>query len=119
MTNKALRFATVGCVLVVIAMAAVALVLVDKPHFGFLVGTWFLAVISSGVIVGGLVLLIATWNLPQRGTWRGVVLFIWALVALTSPVFGIMFLFPWGVLALTLPLIIWILATMPRAPIAA
>jgi hypothetical protein len=116
MTNKALRFATIGCALVVIAMVAVALVLFDKPHFGFLVGTWFLEVVSCGVIVGGLVLLIAAWNLPERATWRGVVLFIWALVALTSPVFGIMFLLPWALLALTLPLIIRILMTLRRTP---
>jgi hypothetical protein len=35
-----------------------------------------------------------------------VTLLLWALIALTSPAFGMLFLVPWGVLALTLPIVI-------------
>jgi len=59
--------------------------------------------------VGAILLLIGTWMLPLRKTWRGIVLFVWALIAITSPLFGWMFLFPWGLLALSLPLVVWIL----------
>jgi hypothetical protein len=31
---------------------------------------------------------------------------VWALIALTSPAFGFLFLLPWGFLAVTLPLVI-------------
>jgi hypothetical protein len=44
--------------------------------------------------------------LPERASWRGIVLILWAVIALTSPLFGIMFLRPWGILAIRLPLII-------------
>ena len=106
--------ATIGCSLIVLAMAVVALVLFDKPHFGWLVGTWFLEIISSGVIVGSIVLLLGAWNLPERKSWRGVLLLVWGLVALTSPAFGIMFLLPWGLLALSLPFVVAILITLFR-----
>jgi hypothetical protein len=101
-----LTVATTGVVLVVIAMAVSALVILDKEHFGWLVGSAFLPVITSGVMVGAILVLIAAWKLPQRKTWRGIALILWALIALTSPAFGFLFLFPWGVLALTLPVII-------------
>jgi hypothetical protein len=123
MTNNAnvpasrgwLRLAIAGCVLVTIAMITVALVLFDKSHFGSLVGTWFLPVIASGVIVGGLLLFIAAWNLPVRTSWRGWVLMIWGLIAVTSPALGIMFLLPWALLAVSLPLVIRVLATISRS----
>jgi MFS family permease len=104
--------ATIGCALVVLAMLVSALVLFDKPHFGSLVGTWFLPIITSGVFVGAAILLVAAWNLPERKTWRGIVLMIWALIALTSPAFGFLFLGPWTLLALSLPVVIWILIGM-------
>jgi len=91
--------ATIGVALATLAMLTIALVMLDKSHFGWMVGTWFLEIISSGMIAGGL----------ERKTWRGIVLIVWALVAVTSPGFGILFLFPWAVLALSLPLIIAIL----------
>ena len=122
MTNNAnvpasrgwLRLAIIGLALVVIAMITVALVMLDKPHFGFLVGTWFLPVITSGVIGGGLLMLIAALNLPIRWTWRGWVLIFYGLIAVTSPLMGMMFLLPWGVLALSLPLVIRMLVTLRR-----
>jgi len=95
-------------------MLAVALVILDKPHFGRMVGTWFLPIITGGMLVGGLALLISGWFLPERKSWRGITLMLWGLVALTSPAFGIMFLFPWGLLALTLPLVVAILRTFFR-----
>src|SRR5688572_1064947 len=96
-----LMIAAIGAALVVIAMVVVALVIADKEHFGWLVGSAFLPIITSGVLVGAAVLLIGAWNLPQRKTWRGYTLLAWGLIALTSPVFGIMFLLPWGLLVLT------------------
>jgi hypothetical protein len=111
-----LILATVGCALVVLTLVVVGLVLVDKKHFGSMVGPMFLPIITGGIFVGALLVLIATSLLPIRRTWRGIVLFAWALVALTSPLFGIMFLLPWGVLVLALPLVLWILFGLWRGP---
>jgi MFS family permease len=104
-----LIMATIGVALATSAMLTIALVMLDKTHFGWMVGTWFLEIISSGMIGGGAVLLAGAVFLPERKTWRGIVLIVWALMAITSPAFGILFLFPWAVLALSLPLIIAIL----------
>jgi hypothetical protein len=109
-----LILATIGCAMVVVAMATVALVIIDKPLFGRLAGARFLEVITSGVMVGSVILLVGAWNLPERKSWRGVVLLVWGLVGITSPAFGIMFLLPWGLLALSLPLVVWILVTLFR-----
>ena len=106
--------ATVGVILVVLALAVVCLVIVDKPHFGGLVGSSFLPIITGGIFLGAILLAVATWNLPIRKTWRGAVLFIWALVALTSPLFGYLFLLPWAVLVVTLPVVAWILFGLHR-----
>jgi hypothetical protein len=99
---------TIGCTLITLALIVVALVLPDKAHFGWLVGSLFLEVVSSGVIVGSLVLLVGAWNLPGRKRWRGITLLAWGLVALTSPLFGILFLLPWGLLVLLLP-VVWMI----------
>jgi hypothetical protein len=107
--------AAIGCGLVVLAMAVSALVLFDKPHFGWLVDTWFLPVITSGCIVGAVLMLIGVLKLPERWTWRGIVLLVWALIALTSPIFGFLFLAPWSVLVLMLPLVIPLFVTLFRA----
>ena len=109
---------TIGCALVVLTLIVVCLVLVDKTHFGSMVGPMFLPIITSGIFLGALLVLIGTSMLPIRRTWRGIVLFVWALVALTSPLFGFMFLLPWGVLVLALPLVLWILFGLWRGPIA-
>jgi MFS family permease len=100
---------TAGCAMIVLAMIVVALVILDKPHFGSLVGTWFLEIITSGLMVGSVLVLVGAWNLPQRKNWRGRLLLAWGVIALTSPAFGLMFLLPWGVLVLTLPVVISIL----------
>jgi len=55
---------------------------------------------------------IATLFLPERTSWRGIVLLLWSLIAVTSPLFGPLFLVPWGILAVTSPLIIWIFRTL-------
>jgi hypothetical protein len=110
-----LMLAAIGCALVVLAMIVCALVLIDKETFGWLVGTPFLAVMASGCLVGGLLVLVGTLKLPERWTWRGIVLLVWALIALTSPAFGFLFLLPWSVLVVTLPLVIPIFVTLFRA----
>ncbi len=97
-----------------LAMAVVALVLLDKPHFKGLVGGAFLPVITSGVLLGSILVIVGALMLPERKSWRGIFLVIWGLIALTSPVFGYLFLFPWGVLVLLLPVVISILVTLSR-----
>ena len=109
MSNRGLVLATIGVVLVALALLVVLLVIADKPHFGWLVGSAFLPIMAGGIFLGAILLLIGTWMLPWRTTWRRIVLFVWALIAITSPLFGIMFLLPWAVLALSLPLVVWIL----------
>jgi len=106
--------ATIGVVMVAITLIVSTLITFDKPHFGFLVGTWFLPIITSGVIAGALLLLVAAFALPERKSWRGIVLIIWALIALTSPLFGLLFLLPWALLAVTSPIVIAILRTLFR-----
>lgn len=109
-----LLLAVAGCGFVVLAMVVSFLTLIDKPHFGWMVGRRFLMTVASGVFVGGLMLLAGAWNLPERKSWRGVTLLLWALIALTSPAMGYMFLLPWAVLVVTLPLVIAILVRQFR-----
>jgi len=109
-----LNVAAIGVALSTLAMLTVALTMLDKPH-EWLVGAWFLPIISSGMMVGGLVLIVGALMLPERKTWRGITLILWGLIALTSPGFGWVFLFPWALLALTLPLVIVILRGFFRA----
>ncbi|HEX7807523.1 MAG TPA: hypothetical protein VF608_02320 [Thermoanaerobaculia bacterium] len=106
--------ATIGCALVCMTMIVVALVLIDKPHFGFLVNQYFTPIVGCGVFVGGAMVLIAAFMLPERKTWRGITLIVWSLIALTSPAFGFLFLLPWGVLVAALPLVIMILTRLWR-----
>lgn len=105
---------TIGVALSALAMLTIALTMLDKSHFGWLVGTYFLEIISAGMMVGGFILFFSVWFLPERKSWRGITLLLWGLVALTSPAFGILFLFPWAVLAVTLPLVIVILNRLYR-----
>lgn len=114
--RKSLWVVTIGLGLVLCAMLVVLLVMVDKEHFGGLVTGAFLPAVTSGVIVGGLATLIGALMLPERKSWRGAVLIVWALVAVTSPLFGFLFLLPWALLAITIPLVIWVVATLRRAP---
>jgi len=107
---------TIGFALVLCAMIVVGLVIADKAHFGWLVGSAFLPVITSGVLAGGILMLIGSLLLRGQKSWQRVVLILWALIAVTSPLFGLMFLLPWGLLAVSSPLIIWILVAMRRQP---
>jgi len=75
----------------------------------------FLPTIVSGCFVGAVLMLGGTLMLPERWTWRGIVLLVWALIALTSPLFGYLFLMPWGVLALLLPVVIPVFVQLYRA----
>lgn len=106
--------AIAGVVMVVLPMLLSALVVWDKPHFGWLVTWMFLPAVSIGVILGGLLLIVAGFMLPIRKTWRGITLIVWGLIAVTSPGFGIMILLPWCVLVVTLPLVIAILVRERR-----
>lgn len=96
-------------------MTVSGLVILDKARFGWLVGTWFLPVIASGCFAGAAMMLAGILKRPERWTWRGVVLLAWALIALTSPAFGFLFLLPWSVLVLTLPLVVTVFVTLFRA----
>jgi hypothetical protein len=116
--RKWLVVTTIGCAVIVAAMLVVVLALVDKPHFQSIVGPMFLPVVVSAIVAGSVVVLVGAFMLPERKTWRGIVLIVWGLIALTSPLFGIMFLLPWGVLALLLPVVITILVTLFRTSAA-
>jgi hypothetical protein len=103
-----------GMVMVLITILVVAAVILDKPHFGWMVKSLFLEFISAGVMIGGLLVLLAGFFLPERKTGRGITLMLWGLIALTSPGFGLMFLLPWGLVAAALPLVIAILIRQGR-----
>ena len=109
-----LLLASAGVAFVILAMIAVALLLYDKPHFGWMMGPAFLGIIASGVIVGGAMVLVAALMLPERWTWRGIVLIAWGLIAAASPIFGYLFLAPWALLAVLLPVVIVILNRLYR-----
>jgi hypothetical protein len=100
----------IGCIMVTIALLVVAAATFDKE----LVKSLFLEVVSGGVMVGGLIVFIAAWFLPERKTWRGITLMLWGLLAVTSPWFGLLFLLPWAVVAVALPLVIAILRRQSR-----
>ena len=106
-----LILARIGVALVVLAMAVSWIVVADKRDFGWMVNAWFLPIITGGVLAGGILLLIAALMLrAEERKWRRYALIAWALIAITSPLFGLMFLFPWAVLVLTLPVVVVILA---------
>jgi hypothetical protein len=102
--------AWIGCIMVLVAILAVAAITYDKE----LVKPLFLEYVTAGVMVGGLIVFIAAWFLPDRKNWRGIALMVWGLIAVTSPWFGLLFLLPWAVVALGLPLVIAILLRHSR-----
>ncbi len=106
--------AITGIATVTMTLLVVALVIIDKKHFGTLVGSYFLQTIVSAIFLGALLLLVAAWKLREHRNWYGRVLILWALIALTSPAFGLMFLIPFAVLALSLPAVIAIVAKLWR-----
>ena len=102
--------AWIGCIMVLIAILAVAAVTYDKE----LVKPLFLEYVTGGVMAGGLLVFIAAWFLPDRKNWRGIMLMVWGLIAVTSPWFGLLFLVPWAVVAVMLPFVIVILRRQSR-----
>lgn len=113
-TRGWLNVTAIGVVAVVVPMIVSLLTLVDKEHFGFLVGSAFLMTISAGVMLGAVVVLVGAIAMPQRKTWRGIVLIVWALIAVTSPLFGFLFLLPWTVMTVMLPVVIVALVGLRR-----
>ena len=103
-----------GCIMVLIPVLVLAAVMINKSLSDALVKSIFFEIISGGVMVGGLIVFIAAWFLPERKTWRGITLIVWGLIAMTSPWFGLLFLVPWAVVAVTLPLVIAILRRQSR-----
>jgi MFS family permease len=112
--SRLLLAAMLGCTLVVIPLVIVALVVIDKGRFGGLVGSYFLQIVMSGIFFGALMLLVSAWSLHEARNWRGRTLIAWALVALTSPAFGWMFIAPWMLLTLTVPVVISALVSLWR-----
>lgn len=105
----------IGCALVTIAMLVVGLSLIDKKHFEPIVGMSFLVILGSGVLVGSLMVLVAALVLPNRTSWRNILLMLWGLIGITSPFFGYLFLLPWGAMLVLLPGVIIALASLYRA----
>ena len=114
-TRRWLIVALIGFIAVLLALAVVALVLFDKKHFGWMVGSAFLEIITSGVIVGALVMLAGAIGVMRARGRQGLPLLIWATIAATSPLFGLMFLLPFGLLAIAAPYVIFVFRGLRRA----
>lgn len=111
-----LVLASIGYGLILLAIAIVCLVIVAKQQFQWLVGPPFLGTVIATIVIGGLLILVAVAMLPaERKHWMGWAVLAWALIALTSPLFGIMFLLPWGALLLSAPLILVVLVLWFRS----
>ena len=103
-----------------LAIFVSCLVLLWKEKFGWLVGSYYLQSIVGLVFVGAIALIVAIALSPYRKSGRGIGVIVWALIALTSPLFGYLFLLPWGLMLLTAPLVFAALyswsRTAPAAP---
>lgn len=108
-----------GFAMVMVAIIVVCLVIIAKAQFQWLVGSAFLGSIVGLVLLGGLLMLVATFMLPDRWSWRSILVIVWSLIAVTSPLFGIMFLMPWAVLLFASPFVVMVLWQWFRAPVAA
>jgi|SRR6185436_7828026 len=115
--RKWLILAWAGFAMILLAIAIVCLVIFTKEQFSWLVGSAFLGSVVGMVLAGSIALLIAAAMLPGK-TWRTIVVIAWSLLAVTSPLFGMLFLFPWGVLLVTAPFIFTILLGWSRLPAA-
>jgi MFS family permease len=109
-----LKVSLTGFVIAMIGLIATALI-TDRTHFAWLVGWAFLPAVTGGVLVGGAIMLVGSLLLPQRGTWRGITLIAWSLIAVASPWAGWLFLIPWALLAIASPLVIWIYRSLFRS----
>lgn len=94
-----------GYAVILLAMLTAFLAMFAKEQFSWLVGSMFLQWMVGTFFVGAVAMLVAVFKLPYRKTKRAAGVAAWALVALTSPFFGLMFLLPWTVLILTAPLV--------------
>lgn len=91
----------------------VTAVIITKTNLGWL--AWaFLPGAATGVLAGGVIMLVGSIGAPERKSWRGMALIAWSLIAVASPLAAFMVLVPWAVLAITSPLIIWIFVALFR-----
>jgi hypothetical protein len=107
--RRLLYVATAGVTLILLVFLMGALVLFDKEQFGWLVTWQFLPATSIAAMLGSLAIIVAVFMLPERATWAGRGVMLWALIGLVSPAFGFLFLAPWGLMLITAPLVIWAL----------
>jgi hypothetical protein len=108
--------AWIGFALVMVALFTTCLVLVAKDRFDWLVsGSYYLQSIIGLIFVGAIALIVAIALSPYRKTWRGIGVIVWALIALTSPLLGYLFLLPWALMLLTAPLVFAALYSWSRA----
>lgn len=113
-SRKWLILAWAGFALILLAIATVCLVIFDKEHFSWLVGPAFVGSVVGMVAAGSIALMVAAAFLRPGKTWRTFAVVAWSVLALISPLFGLLFLFPWGVLLITAPVIITILLNWSR-----
>ena len=91
----------------------VTAIITTKTNVGWL--AWaFVPGAATGVLAGGVIMLIGSIGAPERKTWRGMTLIVWSAIAVASPFAAFLVLVPWGVLAITSPLIIWIFVALFR-----
>lgn len=98
-----------------LALVTVCLVTFAKDQFSWLTGSGFLMSVVGMVLAGALALIVAALLLPVPKTWRTWVVVLWSVVALTSPLFGWVFLLPWALLLVTAPVIFVILRNWSAA----
>ncbi|HYI09957.1 MAG TPA: hypothetical protein VEK57_12935 [Thermoanaerobaculia bacterium] len=110
-TRRWVLLGWIGYGMVLLVIFTVCLVLFAKEQFSWLVGSMFLPAIGGMIFVGALAVLLAALMPPYRKTGPAIGVAIWALIALTSPLFGLMFLMPWSLLLLTAPLVLLALFT--------
>lgn len=106
---------TAGFLVIVGVLVTIALVIVDKPRFGWLVGGPFLETVTIAIVTGAAAMGIGAWKSGARSGWRRPMLLAWAVVAAASPAFGpYLFLLPWAALALSSPAAIFALHRLWR-----
>jgi hypothetical protein len=103
-----------GCVLITLTLIIAALGVSRWSNPGWPSFALFVLVLISGVRAGSIAVLVGAGMLPERKSWRGVVLLAWGLVALAAPPFGIALLLQLSVLGLMLPLVIGIVLSLLR-----
>jgi uncharacterized membrane protein len=108
-----LKIALAGFVLTCLGMIVTAII-TTRTNIAWLAWAFYPGA-ATGVLAGGLVMLIGSIGAPERKSWRGMTLIAWSLLTVVSPLAGIYwYLVPWGILAITTPLVIWIFVTLFR-----